>query len=116
MTPGVSTCGDPTLDEGPSRRACRLLQPADQRRTILLPQSPEGFSRGVEEDLAELYGFHRPEALTSEKLIVAEEGGSVVGFVDYGLHERSESEGTKRVGVIRFLAYEPGMRTVGRPS
>lgn len=78
------------------------------------PQSPEGFSRGVEEDLAELYGFHRPEALTSEKLIVAEEGGSVVGFVDYGLHERSESEGTKRVGVIRFLAYEPGMRTVGQ--
>jgi GNAT superfamily N-acetyltransferase len=77
-------------------------------------QSSEAFSRGVEEELAELFGFRRSEALTSEKFIVAVESGSVVGFVDYGIHEQSEAESAKKVGVIRFLAYEPGCRIVGQ--
>ena len=78
------------------------------------PQSPETFATGVEEDLAELFGFHRPEVLTSEELIVAEEGGNIVGFLDHGLHEKSEGDETKRVCVLRFMAYEPGRRAVGQ--
>jgi ribosomal protein S18 acetylase RimI-like enzyme len=77
-------------------------------------QSPETFSRGVEEDLGELYGFKRREAMTDEKLIVAEEKGSPVGFADVGVHETSQAESTQRAGVIRFLAYEPGQRAVGQ--
>ena len=78
------------------------------------PQSPETFASGVEEDLAELFGFRRPEVLTSEDLIVAEEDGAIVGFLDHGLHERSEGDETKRVCVLRFMAYEPGRRAVGQ--
>ena len=51
------------------------------------PQSPATFSRGVEEDLGKLYGFRRRDVLSSEKLIVAEESGALVGFVDLGVHK-----------------------------
>jgi len=35
--------------------------------------------------------------------MVAEEDGSIVGFVDHGLHERPEGDEIKRVCVLRFM-------------
>ena len=77
------------------------------------PQTAETFARGVHDDLAELFGFRRLEVFESEMLIVVEEDTEVVGFADIGVHPYEESGESKKVGVIRFLAYDPGVRRVG---
>ena len=77
------------------------------------PQSDDGFQREVQEDLQELYGFSR-QHLHSEEFIVAENDGAVLGFVHVCSEDEEEDGKTNRVGVIRFLAYEPGLRLVGQ--
>ncbi|NKB72407.1 MAG: GNAT family N-acetyltransferase [Candidatus Latescibacteria bacterium] len=75
------------------------------------PQLSERFAQGVQEDLAELYGESRK--LHSEEMIVAADGNRITGFVHVGVLEEEEGEVAKK-GVIRFMGYEPGQRSVGQ--
>ena len=77
------------------------------------PQSSEGFVQGIQEDLQELYGWSR-DYLHSEKMIVAEEGSGLAGFVHVGVEEKEEKGYLKKRGIIRFLGYEPGHRPIGQ--
>jgi ribosomal protein S18 acetylase RimI-like enzyme len=76
------------------------------------PQTAESFGRGIQEDLQELYGS--PRDLHSEEMIVAEAAGSVEGFLHVGVLEKEKDGQSSKTGIIRYLCYEPGKRSVGQ--
>ena len=75
------------------------------------PVSPEEFEIGVRyrKDADEPY-----EELHSEKFIVGEQNGKIVGFSDVVVVETEEYEQKERIGLIRFLTYQPSYRSVGQ--
>ncbi len=75
------------------------------------PVSPEEFEIGIRyrKDADEPY-----EELHSEKIIVGEENGKIVGFANAVMVETEKDGQRKDKGLIRFLTYQPGYRSVGQ--
>ena len=75
------------------------------------PVSPEEFEIGIRyrKDADEPY-----EELHSEKFIVGEQNGKIVGFSDVVVVETEEDGQKEHKGLIRFLTYQPGCRSVGQ--
>ena len=76
------------------------------------PVSQEEFETGVRfrKDIDEPY-----ENLHSQKIIVGEEEGKIVGFADVAAVSNIEEKGQAgRQGLIRLLTYQPGYRPVGQ--
>ncbi|MBM3242892.1 GNAT family N-acetyltransferase [Candidatus Poribacteria bacterium] len=75
------------------------------------PVSPEEFEIGIRyrKDADKPY-----DELHSEKFIVGEQNGKIVGFADVVVVETKENEQKKYKGLIRFLTYQPGCRAVGQ--
>jgi GNAT superfamily N-acetyltransferase len=73
--------------------------------------SPEEFENGFRYGK----GADEPyENFHSEKIIVGEQNGKIVGFADVAVVGISEGERKMRKGLIRFLTYQPGYRPVGQ--
>jgi len=51
------------------------------------------------------------EELHSEKFVVSEQNGKIIGFSDVVIVETEEKE---HIGLLRFLTYQPGCRSVGQ--
>ena len=75
------------------------------------PVSPEEFEIGIRyrKDADEPY-----DELHSEKIIVGEQNGKIVGFADVVVAEMEEDGQKEYKGLIRFLTYEPSYRSVGQ--
>ena len=75
------------------------------------PVSPEEFEIGIRyrKDADEPY-----EELHSEKIIVIEQNGKIIGFADVAVIESGEDGQKENKGLIRFLTYQPGYRAVGQ--
>jgi GNAT superfamily N-acetyltransferase len=75
------------------------------------PVSPEEFEIGIRyrKDADKPY-----DELNSEKFIVGEQNGKIIGFADVVVVETEENEQKKHKGLIRFLTYQPGYRSVGQ--
>jgi len=75
------------------------------------PVSPEEFEVGIQyrKDSDEPY-----EELHSEKIIVGEQNGKIVGFANVAVVDCEENGQKVDKGLIRFLTYQPGYRPVGQ--
>jgi GNAT superfamily N-acetyltransferase len=75
------------------------------------PVSPDEFEIGIRyrKDTDEPYG-----ELHSEKIIIGEQDGRIVGFADVAVVQMEEDEQKEHKGLIRFLTYQPGCRSVGQ--
>jgi len=75
------------------------------------PVSPEEFEIGIRyrKDADEPY-----EELHSEKIIVGEQNGKIIGFADFAVAEAEEDGRKEHKGLIRFLTYQLGYRPVGQ--
>lgn len=76
------------------------------------PVSPEEFAAGIRfrKDADKPY-----DNLHSQKIIVAEQGGNILGFSDVAVVSDIKEEGQKEhQGLIRLLTYQRGCRAVGQ--
>jgi GNAT superfamily N-acetyltransferase len=78
------------------------------------PVSPDEFEAGFP------FPYHKytfrdySEDIHSEKLIVGEQNGRIIGFADIALAEIVEKGRREYRGFIRFFTYQPGYRSVGQ--
>ena len=77
---------------------------------ICFPASPEEFESSVRFRAWE--EIPHPN-LSTEKLIVGEQQGTIAGFAHVALASADESA-SEDMGLIRFLTYPPGNRAVGQ--
>jgi hypothetical protein len=75
------------------------------------PVTPGAFDWGIQHDR---YEDTPHENLEAERLVVAEEGGRIVGFVHFCIENRVDKDTSGQSGLIRFLSYEPGRRACGQ--
>lgn len=69
------------------------------------PVSDEAFVAGMT--------YRESDSLLDQRLIVASDGGAVVGFAHFGVEPASERVASPR-GVLRFLLYEASERAAGQ--
>ena len=76
------------------------------------PVSREQFETGF--TYHKFAGWGYCEDIHSEKLIVGQQNGKIVGFADVAVARIEKDKKKEQRGFIRFLTYQPGCRSVGQ--
>jgi ribosomal protein S18 acetylase RimI-like enzyme len=76
------------------------------------PVSQDEFEEGFTHQKARYKGYS--EDIHSEKLIVCEDNGVILGFSDVAIAETEHNGNREQKGFIRFLTYKYGRRSVGQ--